>query len=57
MKTKTIKTVSIKIENPFTYTAKMCISILMNRKSSAQAIKDAQDELLRYAGELDRLSK
>jgi len=54
--TKKITSVSIKIPDEFTFTAKLCIGTLLNKKSTAFAKKFAMDELLRYAGELDRIN-
>jgi hypothetical protein len=54
MKTeKKIKTVSIKMS--FYYSTQICISILQNKESSIKAKKEAIEELLRYATELDRI--
>ena len=54
--TKKITSVSIRIPNEFTYTTKLCIQTLINKKSTDKAKLIAIDELLRYAGELDRIN-
>jgi len=50
---KKIKTVSIKMT--FTYTTMLCLMIIRDKKSTKQAIDEAAQELLKYAGELDRI--
>ena len=54
--TKKITSVSIRIPNEFTYTTKLCIAALMNKKSTDFAKQLSIDELLRYAVELDRIN-
>lgn len=51
---KKIRSVSIKMT--FTYTTMLCLMIIRDKKSTKQAIDEAAQELLKYAGELDRIN-
>lgn len=55
MKKQTKKITSVSIKMTFTYTTMLCLMIIRDKKSTKQAIDEAAQELLKYAGELDRI--
>jgi hypothetical protein len=55
MKKQPKKITSVSIKMTFTYTTMLCLMIIRDKKSTKQAIDEAAQELLRYAGELDRI--
>ena len=55
MKKQPKKITSVSIKMTFTYTTMLCLMIIRDKKSTKQAIDEAAQELLKYAGELDRI--